>query len=206
MACRWGSDGADVLPRTRDSPPRPRRVPLKRPGREGAVTEQGVPATLCEAFQATVARYPEQVALRTPGDAVRFTWREYAGRVREIAAGLAGLGVGRGDTVALMMTNRPEFHLVDTAALHLGAVPFSLYNTFAAEQIRYVLSNAGSRVVVCEEQFAERLLTAGDGTAVSHVVCVDGRPGRTLTLDQLIAGGDRKFGFEACWRAVQPGD
>ena len=59
-----------------------------------------------------------------------FTWREYAGRVQEIAAGLAALDVGHGDTVALMMTNRPEFHLVDTAALHLGAAPFSIYTTF----------------------------------------------------------------------------
>jgi hypothetical protein len=132
------------------------------------MTEHSVPATLCEAFQATVARYPQEVALRTPGGAVTFTWREYADRVREIAAGLAGLGVGRGDTVALMMTNRPEFHLVDTAALHLGAVPFSVYNTFAPEQIRYVLSNGGSRVVVCEEQFASRLLAVTGGRVKVH--------------------------------------
>jgi len=61
-------------------------------------------------------------------------------------------------------------------------------------------------VVVCEEQFAERLLAAGGVTAVEHVVCVDGNPEGTLTLGELVAGGDRAFGFEACWRAVQPGD
>jgi len=170
------------------------------------MTEHGVPATLCEAFQGTAARYPQQVALRTPGGAETFTWREYADRVREIAAGLAGLGVGYTDTVALMMTNRPEFHLVDTAAFHLGAVPFSIYNTFAPEQIRQVLSNAASRVMVCEEQFAAPLLAVRDGTAVEHVVCVDGNPDGTLTLGELVAGGDRAFGFEACWRAVQPED
>ena len=53
------------------------------------------------------------------------TWEAYADQVRQIAAGLARLGTGHGDTVALMMTNRPEFHLADTAAFHLGAVPFS---------------------------------------------------------------------------------
>jgi long-chain acyl-CoA synthetase len=170
------------------------------------MTERDVPGTLCEAFRATVRRYPEEVALRTPGGAVTLTWREYAGRVREIAAGLARLGVGRGDPVALMMTNRPEFHVVDTAAFHLGAVPFSIYNTFAPEQITHVLSNAGSRVAVGEAQFAGRLLAARDGTAVEHVVCVDGRPDGTVTLEEVVAGGDRAFGFEACWRAVQPGD
>ncbi len=170
------------------------------------MTDLASPATFCEAFQGTVARYPQEVALRTPGGAVTITWREYAGRVREIAAGLAGLGVRRGDTVALMMTSRPEFHLVDTAAFHLGAVPFSVYNTFAPEQITHVLSNAGNRVVVCEEQFARRLLAVRDGTAVEHVVCVDGRPDGTITLEELEAGGDPAFGFEACWRAVEPGD
>src|SRR5215467_12253346 len=134
------------------------------------------PATMCEAFQSTAARYPQDVALRTPGGTVSITWESYAGQVRQIAAGLAGLGVGRGDTVALMMTNRPEFHLVDTAAFHLRAVPFSVYNTFAAEQIVQVLANAGARVVVCEQQFAQRLLAVKDSTAVEHVVCVDGRP------------------------------
>ena len=161
---------------------------------------------MCEAFQATAARYPQEVALRTPGGAVTITWGAYAGRVRQIAAGLAGLGVRRGDTVALMMTNRPEFHLVDTAALHLGAIPFSVYNTFAAEQIAQVLANAGNRVAICEEQFATRLLEVTRGTAVEHVVCVDGHPDGTITLDEMVAGGDPGFGFEASWRAVQPDD
>jgi long-subunit acyl-CoA synthetase (AMP-forming) len=166
----------------------------------------GIPATMCEAFQATVARYPDELALRTVSGAVTITWGDYAGRVRQIAAGLAGLGVSRGDTVALMMTNRPEFHLADTAALHLGAVPFSVYNTFAAEQVAQVLANAGNRVVVCEEQFAPRLAEVTGGTAVEHVVCVDGEPAGTVTVEEMVAGGDPGFGFEACWRAVRPDD
>src|SRR5690349_199545 len=116
------------------------------------MTEPGAPATMCEAFQQTVARHPGAVALRTAGGAVTITWAQYSDRVARIAAGLAALGVGRGDTVALMMTNRPEFHLADTAAFHLGAVPFSVYNTSAAGQIRHVLADAGCRVAVCEEQ------------------------------------------------------
>jgi long-subunit acyl-CoA synthetase (AMP-forming) len=170
------------------------------------MADVGSAATMCEAFQATVVQYPREVALRTPGGTVAITWEAYAGQVRQIAAGLAGLGVGRGDTIALMMTNRPELHLVDTAAFHLGAIPFSVYSTFAAEQIVQVLANAGARVVVCEQQFAQRLLEVTGGTAVEHVVCMDGRPAGTVTLAELVAGGDPEFGFEACWRAVQPGD
>ena len=64
--------------------------------------------------------HPDRVAIRTKGDAFSITWEEYAQRVRAAAAGLAGLGTTRGDLVAIMLTNRPEFYLVDAAAMHLG--------------------------------------------------------------------------------------
>ncbi|MFZ0832020.1 MAG: AMP-binding protein, partial [Mycobacterium sp.] len=63
----------------------------------------GRPATLCEAFQRTAAVDPGAVALRTPGNAQTMTWREYATQVRRVTAGLAALGVRRGDAVALML-------------------------------------------------------------------------------------------------------
>src|SRR3954466_980084 len=91
--------------------------------------------TLCAALQLTATPGSGDVALRTKGDAVAITWGEYAERVRVYAGGLAGLGVGHGDAVAIMLTNRPEFNLVDAAAMHLGAVPFSIYNTSSPEQI-----------------------------------------------------------------------
>ena len=85
----------------------------------------GAVATMCAAFQRTVAVHGDVVALRAPADAAGLTWREYGERVRRVAAGLHGLGLRRGDTLALMLTNRPEFHLVDSAAMHLGATPYS---------------------------------------------------------------------------------
>ena len=86
--------------------------------------------TVCEAFQITADAVADQVALRTKDDEVSLTWAEYADHVRKVAAGLASLGVGRGDTVAIMLTNRPEFHYVDAGAMHLGATPVSIYNTY----------------------------------------------------------------------------
>lgn len=164
------------------------------------------PSTLCEAFQTTAAAYPDKVALRTPDDSVSCTWRQYAQRVERLAAGLAGLGVSRGDTVGLMLTNRPEFHLLDTAAIHLGAVPFSIYNSLTAEQISYVLGNAGNRVMIAEEQFVPVLRQALGDTKVEHLVCIDGKPEGTMSLDDLEAAADPSFDFEASWKAVQPSD
>ena len=161
-------------------------------------------STLCEAFQRTAAVDPDGVALRTPGGAVEVTWREYAERIRRIAAGLAGLGVQRGHAVALMMTNRPEFNICDTAAMHLGATPFSVYNTLAAEQIAHLFSNAENRVVICEAAFADRVAAAGG--KVEHIVCVDGQPPGTLSLADVEARAEDGFDFDAAWRAVKPDD
>jgi len=164
--------------------------------------------TLCEAFQITAAERPNEVALRTPGPGVAITYGEYAGRVRRIAGGLASFGVGRGDTVALMLSNRPEFNLVDTAALHLGAVPFSIYNTSAPEQIEYLFSNAGNRVAVTERAFLPQVQAAirGGGVVVERVVLVDAADDGTITLAELEEEEPAGFDFEARWRAVEPED
>ena len=164
------------------------------------------PRTLCEAFQSTAAAHPDLVALRTPDDSVSITWQEYAARVRNVAAGLAGLGVARGDTVAIMLTNRPEFHIVDTGALHAGATPFSVYNTLATDQIGYLFGNAGNKVVFTEQQFLEKLkLTNTDGR-IEHFICVDGPAEGAITLEELEASGDADFDFDASWKAVEPSD
>jgi long-subunit acyl-CoA synthetase (AMP-forming) len=166
------------------------------------------PATLPAVFQQTLQRYPHNIALSTPDGSVRLTWRQYGARVEKLAAGLAALGVGRGDTVGIMLTNRPEFHLVDTAALHAGATPFSIYNTLTPAHIAHLFGNAGNRVVVCEEQFLEpiRAAAASAETAVEHIVCVDAALDGTISLTELEASGAEGFDFAASWRAVEPAD
>ena len=171
----------------------------------GALPRSFEASTLCGAFQITAAERPEAVALRTPGGGVEISWAEYAERVRRIAGGLAALGVGRGDTVALMMTNRPEFNLVDTAAMHLGATPFSIYDTSAVDQISYLFSNADNRVLVCERQFLD-VIRAADAPLLEHVVLVDAAVEGTLSLADLESLRREDFDFDGAWRAVEPED
>ena len=87
--------------------------------------------------------------------AVRFgdrdvTWSELDGRAAALAAGLAGLGVRRGDRVGLLMANRPEFLDVVVACARLGAIvaPFNL--RFTAPELAYVVGDADCAVVVTE--------------------------------------------------------
>src|SRR4051794_32374131 len=158
--------------------------------------------TACEAFQLTAQAHPDRTAIRTRGDDFTCTWGEYAERVEAIAAGLAGLGIGKGDTVALMLVNRPEFHFCDAAAMHLGAVPFSIYNTYTPEQIEHLLNDAESKVAITEQAFAEKILEAhGDVDSLEHVVVVDGDPpDGAISLDDLAARGADDFDFESAWK------
>ncbi|HEY7255867.1 MAG TPA: long-chain fatty acid--CoA ligase [Solirubrobacterales bacterium] len=165
--------------------------------------------TMAEAFQLTAAEHAERTAIRTKGDEFSTTWGGYAERVRDVAAGLAATGIERGDTVGIMLTNRPEFHFVDTAAIHLAATPFSIYNTSTPEQIAYLLEDAGNRILVTEQAFLDTVLAARDSgsNAVETVVVVDGDgSGEVISLTELEQQGGPEFDFEAAWRSVRPDD
>jgi long-chain acyl-CoA synthetase len=163
--------------------------------------------TMCEAFAATAAAFADRVALRAADGSQTLTWAQYAERVARIAGGMsARLGVQAGDTIALMTTNRPEFHLCDTAAIHLRATPFSLYNTLSSEQIAYVLANSGARVVFLEAQFLDVVRGALPGTAVEYLVCIDGVAEGTIALGEVEAASRPDFDLVAAGRAVQPDD
>jgi long-chain acyl-CoA synthetase len=145
--------------------------------------------TLARAFRTTVSEHPDRVAVRTKDDEVSWTWAELAERVDALAGGLAARGVRRGDTVALMLLNRPEFHLADLACMTLGATPFSIYATYTREQIEYVVSDAGAKVALIEAAFADRfpelehVLVLEDGwPSVERFEPVESEPGDLLTL------------------------
>jgi long-chain acyl-CoA synthetase len=164
--------------------------------------------TMCEAFQITAAERAGQLALRTIQDGVAITFAAYAERVRRIAGGLHARGVRRGDTVGFMLTNRPEFHLLDTAVAHLGATPFSIYNTSSPEQIAYLLGDAANRVMIVEAAFEERARTAiAEAGSVEHLVLLDAERDDAISLADLEAADPGpEFDFDVTWRAVQPDD
>jgi long-chain acyl-CoA synthetase len=163
--------------------------------------------TVCGAFQVTAEERGDEVALRTKGDDFSMTWAEYAEKVRRIAAGLAALGLERGHTLAIMLTNIPPFHLVDAAAMHLGATPFSVYNTYSPEQITHLVTDAESSIIVTEKAFLDTILKVNeDCRLVEQVVVVDEPAEGTLSLADVEAKGDPDFDFDAAWRAVEPDD
>jgi len=174
-------------------------------------------ATLGDALRRTAAAHPQLTAVRTLDGAVSLTWAQLRERVDALARGLAGLGVGRGDTVALMLSNRPELHIADLAAVMLGATPFSIYLTSSPEQIRYVVADAGARVAIVEQAFLPRFMDAKEGTGgadaaglpeLRHVIALDAEPvpgGETLALAE-VEGANAAFDLDAALAAVEPDD
>jgi long-chain acyl-CoA synthetase len=163
--------------------------------------------TLTEALRRTAANHPEIVAVRTSDDSVSLSWSELLGRVDAVAGGLAKLGVTRGDTVAIMLGNRPEFHIVDLAAAMLGATPFSIYQTYPAEEIEYLLTDAASRVAIVEQAFLPVMLEARASLpGLEHVIVVDGEaPAGTIALAD-VEGSNPDFDVAAEAAQIDPDD
>jgi len=164
--------------------------------------------TVVGQFQHTASRAADRPALKTLDGSVEMTWGEYAERVRRAAAGLAALGLKKGDTIALMMVNRPEFHVVDAAAMHLGATPFSIYNTYTADQIAFLVEDGAPKIAITEPQFVDRLLEVKDrDNALEHIIVVEGdAPDGGMTVEELEQKGADDFDFDAAWQAVEPDD
>ncbi|MGO9751571.1 MAG: AMP-binding protein [Solirubrobacteraceae bacterium] len=166
----------------------------------GDDTTAGMP-TICAAFQATAARYPNRLALRLPGEGIEWTWDEYAARVRRAAHTLHALGVRRGDRVALLLRNRPEHLLADLAAVHLGATPFSIYATSAPPQVAYLVRDSGACVLITEAAFeATAAAVAPRCGGLEHVLRM------TSDAPELDSIESPAFEFEQSWRAVTPAD
>ncbi len=81
-----------------------------------------------------------------------WTWSQVVAEVRALALGLADLGVGRGDKVAILGDNRPRLYWSFAAAQSLGAIPVPVYQDSVADEVAYVVDHAEARVVVAENQ------------------------------------------------------
>jgi long-chain acyl-CoA synthetase len=153
--------------------------------------------TLCDLLAEHAAGHGDAPAMSWKRDGAwqTLSWREYRERVAEVAMGLAGLGVGKGDFVAIMATNRPEHVLADQGAVHAGATPTSFYFTLASEQVQYVAGHCAAKVAVLEDRdMLKRWQDIRDGLpGLRYLVVLDGAqdgdgPG-VLGWDELVGRG-----------------
>jgi long-chain acyl-CoA synthetase len=169
--------------------------------------EAGVPhaidvpdVTLPELLDRTAARFPAQVALRFFLDprlpAPSLTWAELRERSLRFATALFQLGVRKGDRVAIMLPNCPEFVIGLYGALRIGAIPVNTNPMYVARELREQLEDSGAETLVLLDQFLPRLREIHAATRVKRAIVVDVTeglpwPARTLVRWSASRRGER---------------
>ncbi|HEX6625557.1 MAG TPA: long-chain fatty acid--CoA ligase [Pyrinomonadaceae bacterium] len=118
---------------------------------------------------------PDAVNLKSGGEWLHISGEDFIRRIRAVALGLSALGVRKGDRVALLSENRPDWSVADLAILSLGAVNVPIYTTQAPEQVRYILEDSGARVLFVSGKKVYRHARPGvePVAGLEHVVFFD---------------------------------
>jgi Long-chain acyl-CoA synthetases (AMP-forming) len=118
------------------------------------MTAGGKPVTFPQYLLLNAHRFADRPAMRFKDYGIwqTWTWAEQKAEVRDFALGLAALGVAEGDRVAIVGSNRPRLYWAFAAAQSLRAVPVPVYADAVAEELAFVLDNAGVKFAVVEDQ------------------------------------------------------
>ncbi|MBW2330613.1 MAG: AMP-binding protein [Deltaproteobacteria bacterium] len=149
---------------------------------------------LVQSIEKWAASLPDSVALRFEGEAI--TYKELNLRANQVANGLQGLGVEKGDRVAIMLPNIPEFVYVLVGTLKLGAVTVPFNTLYKGGEILHILKDSGARVLIALTNFAPMINeTRPELPALKHVILTGERnllfahPESTAFI-QLVLPGD----------------
>ena len=153
------------------------------------------PGTLNRLFFDAVQKYdkPDALQHKVAGAWQPIAHRKLAERVRRAALGFQALGVRRGDRVAIISENRPEWAIADYACLTGALTDVPLYPNLPPEQIAYMLRDSGSTAICVSnaEQAAKIQRVRGECPTLRHVIGFGATrdPGVDLTLAELEAKG-----------------
>jgi len=167
--------------------------------------------TLNELFYSVVDRNLDRAMIVRRGG----TWKAISGReiyrnVVGVAYALASWGIGKGDRVAILSENRPEWAIADFAAMALGASTVPIYATLTPEQTLQLLEDSGARVIfVSSHDQLRKVLEIKHRCALEKIALMDdGAPEGVAAMAPMIAGGPtaRDAAFDARALAVAPDD
>jgi fatty-acyl-CoA synthase len=138
---------------------------------------------LCSLIDRNAAFAPDKTAISFEGE--RLSYAEFAARIGQTATALKEeLGVGRGDRVAILSLNRPDYLVLLYACARLGAMLVPLNWRLAVAEQLFILTDAGAKVLLLEQAFEGVLAGLAPGTAV---IGFDFTPPRGATFEALLA-------------------
>ncbi|WP_393916659.1 AMP-binding protein [Halostreptopolyspora alba] len=168
-------------------------------GVERVAADDGMVASraLCALLERTARSHGDTPALTVHGADGRrsgLTWAETRTETLRTAAGLRGLGVRRGDRVALISTPRPEYAVGYLGTIHLGARPVSVHDSLPAEQVTYAGVDSGAVVAIVEEgvelrRWIQALPELGSLLALVVIDQSTPRPRSVMSWNELVAAG-----------------
>ena len=173
-------------------------------------------ATLNDIFFAAVERNLDRIMLhREAGKWQPITSREFGQWVARTARTLRAWGIGRGDRVAILSENRPEWPVADVASLLLGAVTVPLYTTLTPDQTAFLLNDSGSRVIfLSSDQQLHKILSVLPQTKIEKIIIMDpvvlpsDLVGKCVDMSQILQEGPGELDAEiaATARSISPDD
>src|SRR5215470_1093531 len=133
---------------------------------------------------------PDQIAIRFEDRS--YTWSELNDRIRRVAAGLVAHGVEKGDRVAILMTNRPEFVEVAIAANAIGAIGVPMNFRLAPDEAAYILGHSAAKVIVTDKMLAPlaaaATAVADPAPSLTVVTGADASSDGVVSYETLLAG------------------
>jgi long-chain acyl-CoA synthetase len=140
------------------------------------------------------------------------SWAQAARDARRLALGLRSLGIARGERVALVSENRPEWIIADLAIMSAGAVTVPAYVTHPIEDHRHVFANSGARaVIVSKPPLSARVLAAANQVDTVHtVIAMESAAGQASAVDllswdeMLNRGGEQADDTDELVAAIEP--
>lgn len=135
------------------------------------------PKNLGLLFRETVRRFPSKTAFKfkLSGRYVGFPWSEALGRVDAAASFFLSKGLKRGDRVAILSENRPEWTVIDLACQSIGVATVPIYTSLTANEIGYLLKDCGARwLAVSQKALFEKTAPVCRDTPLEGIVAFDG--------------------------------
>lgn len=163
---------------------------------------------------AQAARQPTAAAyfVRGPSGWRSTSWRDYAGEVRQAARALIKLGFEAGQSVCILGFNRPEWVVLDLAAMAAGGAPAGIYTTCSPSEVQYIVNHAEAPVVLVENEDQWRKIDKERERLphLRHVVTMKGAPAiedpLVMTWEQFLAQGQgvEDHAVDARLAAIEP--
>jgi len=172
--------------------------------------------TICQLFTEKTESYQKDALMlcKKEGRYTSVSTEEFSQKVRHFALGLKASGFKVGDKLIILSENRPEWVMTDIATLCMGGITVPIYTTLSPEQIKYIVKDSDSRVVVCSnEELWDKVQVIKDELPLvsQFITFLDEAPEGVKSFDEVVESGKQiasedPESFERSALSVKPSD